>query len=1040
MCKKDKQTFDFVTMEHDMLKLWEDEQFFEALRLKNEGNPIFRFLDGPITANNPMGVHHAWGRTLKDTYLRYKGMNGYDCHYRNGFDTQGLWVEVEVEKELGFQSKADIEAYGLENFTKKCIERITTYSGILTEQSKRLGQWMDWEHSYFTHKDGNIEGIWHFLRKCHDRGWIVQYYKPMPWCPRCGTSLSDHEMSGSYKQITHESVFFRLPVQGEAYDMLVWTTTPWTLAANVALAVNPAIDYAMVQLEGDLRPMVLAKEALPVLKDCEKTVVKIIKGEALLGKTYDTCFPHMQKQKDIHHRVVPWDEVDAQEGTGVVHIAPGCGAEDYELGKALGLDKVQPVDASGVFMEGFGSLTGKSVKDVNPLVFQQLEKEHKLFKVLDYEHSYPVCWRCKTEVIYRLVKEWYIKSDAIRPQLIEAAKKVTWEPEHMGKRMVDWLTNMGDWNISRKRFYGLPLPFYVCEACGKLTVVGSKKELLDRQHGEVHLPELHRPWIDNVQIRCPHCEAVVNRVPDVGDVWLDAGIVPFSTLGYFEDREKWQHYFPAEWITEMREQVRLWFYSMLFMSVVLEERPPYEKVLAYNMVVSEDGSKFSKTGHMIKFDEAAEKMGSDVIRYLFASTHVTNEVRFGFNVGNEARRKLMSLYQVYKFFRMYADIDQPDVGLQGLDKTTWDVLDQWLLAKTSQFIQECTKAYEQYNTVGVIKSYEKFIDDLSNWYIRVNRRRFWKASDDNSKKHAYICLYHALKTTVQLIAPIVPFLSEYIWQHGIRKMEKAVPPSVHLSNWPKVTEDDPQEDVLQEVAYARKVIALTLRLRNEKQIKVRQPLSTMYLLEDKKGKALTEHMKKVILDETNVKTIVWIKDVDQLQEAYLTLDFRKAGAVLGKELPQVKEYLDHAEGQTMEHLVHAYTHDGAVMVNQKAYESALFIKQYRPLENILTVSEDQVIVGLSTAIDEGLKLEGYMRDMVRHFQVLRKELGYGLEQRIHIAVTVEDKEIEEVITRYRDYLQQELLADTINIKSTESMARKTVSIGDKQVMIMSQEA
>lgn len=1040
MCKKDKQAFDFVTMEHDILKLWEDENYFKALKKKNEGNQIFRFLDGPITANNPMGVHHAWGRSMKDTYLRYKAMNGYDCHYRNGFDAQGLWVEVEVEKALGFQSKADIEAYGLENFTNKCIERITEFSDILTEQSKRLGQWMDWQNSYFTHKDSNIEGIWYFLKKCHDKGWIVQYHKPMPWCPRCGTSLSAHEMSGSYRQITHPSVFFRLPVHGEAYDMLVWTTTPWTLAANVALAVNPNIDYVMVRLEGDHRPLIMAKEAMNILKDQEKFVLKTMKGAELLGKTYETCFPHMPNHENIKHQIVPWDEVDAHEGTGIVHIAPGCGEEDYALGKALGLEKVQPVDESGTFMEGFDFLTGKSVKDVTQLVFHQLEQDHKLFKVLDYEHSYPVCWRCKTEVIYRLVKEWYIKCDDIRPKLIEAAKEVVWEPEHMGKRMNDWLTNMGDWNISRKRFYGLPLPFYVCDTCGKLTVVGSKKELLDRQHGENHLPELHRPWIDAVEIACPHCKATVSRVPDIGDVWLDAGIVPYSTLGYFEDREKWQQYFPAEWITEMREQIRLWFYSMLFMSVVLEERPPYEKVLAYNMVVSEDGSRFSKTGHMIKFDEAAEKMGSDAIRYLFASTHVTNEVRFGFGVGSEARRKLMNLYQVYMFFNMYADIDQPDVHLQGLDKETLDVMDQWLLSKTQQFIQESTEAYEQYNTVGVIKSYEKYVDDLSNWYIRVNRRRFWKASDDNSKKHAYICLYHALKTTVQMIAPIAPFLSEYIWQHCIRKMEESIPASVHLSDWPQIMKDYVQEDVLQKVTYARKVIGLTLRLRNEKQIKVRQPLSTIYILDDGNMRTQIQTVKKVILDETNVKTIEFIQDMDQLQETYLTLNFRKAGAVLGKELPHVKAYLDNIDAHTMEQLVKAHGNKESITIEQQNYAPELFTKQYRPLEHILTASEDQVVIGLSTEMNDELRLEGYMRDMVRHFQVFRKELDYDLEQRIHIAVITEDKVIQEVMTQYATYLQQELLADTINAQPREHMTKKPVSIGNKQVIIMSQKA
>lgn len=1040
MCKKEKQAFDFVTMEQDILKLWEEEDFFNKLKEKNRGQKIFRFLDGPITANNPMGVHHAWGRSMKDTYLRYKAMNGYDCHYRNGFDTQGLWVEVEVEKELGFKGKEDIEAYGLENFTNKCIERITKFSGLITEQSKRLGQWMDWKNSYFTHKDDNIEGIWYFLRKCHDHGWITTYDKPMPWCPRCGTSLSAHEMSGSYKQITHQSVFFCLPVVGEDYHMLVWTTTPWTLAANVALAVNPHIDYVLVKVEGREGKLVLAKEALGVLGKQKTEVVDTIKGEALLGKKYETCFPHMSKQVGVNHLIVPWDEVDSQEGTGIVHIAPGCGEEDYELGKALGLAKIQPVDESGIFLDGFSCLTGKSVSEVAPTVFQLLQDENKLFKVMDYEHSYPVCWRCKTEVIYRLVKEWYIKCDEIRPKLIEAASQVTWEPEHMGKRMNNWLTNMGDWNISRKRFYGLPLPFYVCNACGGLTVIGSKEELLDRQVSKAPLPELHRPWIDHVQIACPHCGEHVSRVPDIGDVWLDAGIVPYSTLGYFNDRDSWKKYFPVEWITEMREQIRLWFYSMLFMSVVLEERPPYEKVLAYNMVVAEDGSRFSKTGHMIKFDEAAEAIGSDGIRYLFGNTHATHEVRFGFSVGSEARRKLMNLYQVYTFFTMYADIDKPDVALSRLDPHKLHVLDRWLLTRTNQFLDEATDAYERYNTPMVLGAYERFIDDLSNWYIRVNRRRFWKASDDISKQHAYICLYHALKTTVQVMAPVVPFMTEYIWQNCMLKMEANAPASVHLSNWPQSDISYCWEDVLDEVATSRRVINLALRLRNEKQIKVRQPLSTLYLVENGKISHRLASLQQIILDETNVKSITFLEDIDKLQDAYLTLNFREAGKVLGKEVPAMKDYLQQVSDNEMSKLVEAYDHQKPIKIGEKILHHDLFLKHYRPRKGVLTAGEDQLAIGLATELTKELLLEGYMRDILRHFQVFRRELDYDLEQRIHIGVISEDDKIQEVLTQYGDYLQQELLADSMVRYEDHKMSRKEITIGNQSVVITSMKS
>lgn len=1036
--KVENRKLDFVTMEHDILRLWEDEDYFEKLQNKNRNNLIFRFLDGPITANNPMGVHHAWGRTTKDIFLRYKAMNGYSCHYRNGFDTQGLWVEVEVEKELGFAAKNDIVKYGLNNFTNKCIERIKKYSGIITKQSKRLGQWMDWDNSYYTHMDNNIEGIWYFLKKCHEKGWIVQYDRPMAWCPRCGTSLSAHEMSGSYKQVTHKSVFFRLPVLGKNYDMLVWTTTPWTLAANVALAVNPQIDYCMVEISENNRLLVLAKESLGVLKDSNKKIVKIIKGSDLLGMEYETCFPNMEQQRNIQHKIVPWEDVDAGEGTGIVHIAPGCGEEDYELGKKLGLSHIQPVNETGIFLDGFDFLTGKSIKDTNELIFDKLACDDKLFEVMEYEHSYPICWRCKSEVIYRLVKEWYIKSDEVRSKLIEAAKNVKWTPEHMEKRMVDWLSNMSDWNISRKRFYGLPLPFYVCNNCGKLTVIGSKEELMERSCRKVQLPELHRPWIDDVKIVCPQCGEEVTRVPDVGDVWLDAGIVPFTTLGYFENREKWKKYFPVEWVTEMREQIRLWFYSMLYMGVVLEGRAPYEKVLAYNMVVAEDGTRFSKTGYMIKFDEAAEEIGSDGIRYLFAGTSVNNEVRFGYNSGNEAKRKLLNLYNVYTFFNMYASIDKPDISMDTVSFSSLEDMDRWLLSRTQEFIKTCTEAYNDYDTVLITKTYEKFIDEVSNWYIRVNRRRFWKADNDDSKLNAYKCLYFALKTVVKIMAPVVPFLTEFIWQSCVRKMERDAEESVHLSAWPVYDSNLHIEEIINEVDIARKVINLVLRLRNEKQIKVRQPLEKIYVLENDKYVAAVKKYEKVVLGETNVKKIVFVNDINELQEEYITLNFRKAGSRLGKDLPKVKKLLDKVESNDMMELVSQY--DKKEEISLKGYNGNLpveyFNKQSKAKDNVLTAREEEVVVGLSAVISDELRREGYVRDIIRHFQVFRKELDYSLEQKVDVAIFTDDVQVNRAIDEYKDYIISELLVNRLSNCLVEGMCSREILLDSRKVRIM----
>ena len=955
---------DFVKMEHEILNFWKDNQCFEKLRKKNENNEPFRFLDGPITANNPMGIHHAWGRTIKDTFIKYKAMRGYSCHYRNGFDTQGLWVEVEVEKELGFKNKKDIENYGTDNFTKKCIERINKFSGIITEQSKRLGQWMDWENSYYTHTDENISGIWNFLKKCHSNGWIAQSYCPMPWCPRCGTSLSEHEMSGSYKELEHTAVFVRLPLMEKEWDILVWTTTPWTLSANVALAVNNEIEYCVAKNDDNERPLVLAKSALKLLKTrCE--VIKTLKGSDLEGLHYETCFPTLPVQKDIEHKIVTWHMVTAEEGSGVVHIAPGCGAEDYELGTSLGLQVICPINEIGSFENGYDWLTACKASEAAPLVFSKLDEQGKLYKTHNYKHSYPVCWRCKTEVLFRLVREWYIKTDEIKPQLLDAASKVKWEPEYIGKRMQDWLMNMGDWNISRKRFYGLPLPFYPCENCGKLTVIGSKDELKELGGPEADsLSELHRPWIDEICIKCPECGSKVQRVTEVGDVWLDAGIVPFSTLGYFKDKAKWKTFFPAEWVTEMREQVRLWFYSLLFMSVTLEGKAPYERVLAYNSVVAEDGTRFSKTGFMIKFDEAAEKLGADTIRYLFAGANAASDVRFGFNLGEEARRKLLSFWNVYVFFMTYATIEKPDLS-GTISYENLEVTDRWILARTNNLINTVTDFLDNYRISEVVKAFEIYVDDVSNWYVRINRRRFWKQGCSENKYAAYWCLYKALKLMLQIMAPIIPFITEHMWQNMVRVFECNSEESVHLSSWPSQLHTLDEEEILNQTEIVRKVIGMALKVRNENQLKVKQPLSCMYIVTTLENKAAVNTMLDVVKDELNIKNIVFLNDPSCFNIKYLSLNFKKAGGCLKAKAQTLKMHLDNVSKNEMAAMVEKFQTE--VNVNVPGWFEPVprdfFIENTRYKKNIVVAADKDITIALDTTLSQELILEGLYREL-----------------------------------------------------------------------------
>lgn len=1030
----------FVDLEHQVMELWEKEKYYDKLVAKNKGNKMFRFLDGPITANNPMGIHHAWGRSIKDIFIRYKSMRGYDCRRQNGFDSQGLWVEVEVEKQLGFKTKKDIEEYGMDKFTQACKDRVKHFSGIITEQSKRLGQWMDWENSYYTNTDENIGGIWYFLKKCDENGWIQREYKPMPWCPRCGTSLSEHEMTGSYKLMTHNSVYFKLPVKELNSKILVWTTTPWTLSSNVALAVNPEIDYVEVKVRSDEQTIILAKNAIGHLGDDKLEVLRAFKGEELVGLHYETCFNTIPAQKDIDHKIVAWEDVAADEGTGVVHIAPGCGIEDFELGERLGLPKVMPIDDMGIYLDGFDWMSGKDSHTIADEVFEHLKADNKLYKVEPHEHSYPVCWRCKSEVVFRLVPAWYIRTEELKPRLMKAADSVKWEPASNGKRMHDWLTNMGDWNISRKRYYGMPLPFYPCD-CGHVTVVGSRKELHDLAVDPAKvdaLPELHRPWVDEIQIKCPKCGKPVSRVTEIGDVWLDAGIVPFSTFGYFSDKEQWKKNFPAEWVTEMHEQVRLWFYSMLFMSVVLEDRAPYERVLTNSTVVAEDGTKFSKTGFMIKFDEAAEKIGADTVRYLYAGAPNSNDVRFGYNLGDEARRKMLSYWNIYTFFDTYAQLDKPDFSNYKPDPELMSPTDKWLIVRTNEFIKKATESMDDYKVYVLVKDFEVFADDISNWYIRTNRRRFWKTDDEQDKMVAYWTLFTALKACTQIMAPVIPFMTEYIWQNLIKKVLPGAPESVHLSDWPAVTEGFEDNSIIEKTALAREVIAVAMRLRNEQQIKVRQPLNKLFVCCDGDTADKIRTFEKNILDELNIKSIEYLSDVNELEDKYLAVNFKVAGAVLKQNVNKMKQTLEELDDEQMKALACAAEQGAKVTVPgwEGEFEPSIFTVMNKTKKGIVSAEFSAGAAAVDVVLTETLLKEGVVRDVIRQCQLIRKEAGYQVEQRVRVAVSVEDEFILSALTEKKDYIMSELLADSLVFNSAiEADLTKEFAVNDKKLEV-----
>ena len=1031
--KKEQTMPNFVEMEKNVLKYWQENDSFNKLKNKNAGNARFKFLDGPATANNRLGIHHFWGRTLKDLTIRYNALKGKDCQYQNGFDGQGLWVEVNVEKELGLNGKPEIVEYGIDKFTNKCMERVNYFANEITNQSIRMGQWMDWDHSYYTNTDENITSIWHFLKECNKKGWIAKKNRPMAWCPRCGTSLSEHEMSSSYHEVEHTALFVKLPVKGKDFKLVAWTTTPWTLSANVALAVNPDFDYVKVNFQGD--NIVLGKDRLKILKE-DLEILEEFKGSDLVGLEYETCFPEFKEQQ-FAHKIVAWDMVDSAEGSCVVHIAPGCGAEDFELGQTLSLPEICPINEQGVMLDNTGFLAGKKTTDVVELVVDRLQADGKLLYAHKYKHSYPFCWRCKTDLVYKLISAWFIKTDEIRPLALKAIEEVEFKPDFAKKRMVDWLNNMGDWNISRSRFYGLPLPFYVCEKCGKVHVIGSLEELKDKAVDKTlvdKLPNIHRPWIDDIKIKC-ECGAEVARVPEVGDVWLDAGITPFSTKKYFTDKKYFEENFPSDYVCEMVEQVKLWFYSLLMMSVVLTGKAPYKKVVTYQYVKDEHGGEFHKSGgNSLEADHVADKVGADVVRYLFSSSSPANDMRFGFNLTDDARRKLLGFWNVYTFFNTYACIDNPDIA--NFKPTTDDltVADKWLVESVNKFVADSDKYYADDKCFFVVRDFEKLVDDISNFYIRSNRKRFWKSENKQDQLIAYWCLYYAIKTLIRVMTPIVPFVSEHIWQNLVREVEKDEAECIMLAGFPTRIYDETFADVLENVEVARNIMSTAQRLRNENQIKVKQPLKKMYVAGEGNINKVLAELGDIIKDELNIKELECVTDDSKFNDEYLSVNFKKAGAVLKGDVQKLKTALAELGDSTQELMAGYYA--GKVSVGQWTdLDSELFNLEKKPKTDFVIAHENGNTVVLDINLDAELIREGLYREFVRGLQVLRKEADFAIDERIFASFETADEGLAEMIFYYLDKIKQEVLIKKLIEVLDQPVIERDIEVGDSFIKV-----
>jgi isoleucyl-tRNA synthetase len=996
---------DHPGLERELLARWEAEGTFAKLREQNRGGPRFSFMDGPITANGPAGVHHGIGRTLKDVFQRYKAAHGHELRYQNGFDSQGLHVEVQVEKELGFNSKREIEEYGLDRFARDCRDFVAKFAAIQTAQSKRLGMWMDWGNDYFTFSDTNIEYIWRFLKEVQRRGWLYKGHRSTQWCPRCGTSLSKHEQAGeeNYEELEHPSLYVRFPLKDrEGQSLVVWTTTPWTLPANVAAAVKPDAEYGRND----------AGEWVAVERYPEEHFEERLRGEELVGLEYSGPFDAFAAQDGVVHRVIPWDEVSLDEGTGIVHIAPGCGAEDFELSRVHDLAVLAPIDESGRMLPGYGDLEGKATDEVVDPVIAALRERHLLVEATSIVHRYPVCWRCRTPLVFRVVDDWFISAEEIRQPMLDGNATVEWTPPQYKKRMDDWLRNMGDWNISRRRYFGLPLPFYECE-CGHLNVIGSRAELDERAvAGLEQLEELHRPWIDAVRIRCEECDREVERIEEVGDAWLDAGIVNFSTLGWqnpdwiphgyatgasasvssadLPDNAYWEQWFPADWVSEMRQQIRLWFYSQCFMAITLVGEQPYKRVLTYEKVLDETGREMHKSwGNAIDLDDALERMGADVMRWLYCSQNPSLDLRFGYGMAEEVKRRFLTFWNSVKFFVDYANIAgfRPEWG--SLEPEAADAsLDRWLVERTRGFVGDVTAAYERWDTVDVMRELEAYIDDLSNWYIRRSRRRFWDG--DEAALHT---LWFALVQTLRVLAPILPFVTDSVW----RTLVLDGPESVHLAGWPEARE--PDRGLLDEIAEVRRVVELGRQARSASGIKLRQPLRRLVV----EGAGAVEAHGDEIADELRVETVEFghVEAVELRVKPHLPV----LGPKLGKELGAVRAALAAGEFEELE--------GGRFRVAGHELDPGEVLVERGGREDWAVASGDGVTVALDLSLDDELLLKGEAYDLIHHVNSLRREQGLEITDRIVLTVP----EVQGgTISAHGPWIEGEVLATEIRVE------------------------
>ncbi len=1032
----------FVEREKEVEKFWKEEHIFEkSIEERKDGEP-YVFYDGPPTANGMPHIGHVLTRCIKDLIPRYRTMKGYMVPRKAGWDTHGLPVEIEVEKKLGLDGKEQIEEYGVEPFIEQCKESVWQYKGMWEKFSDQVGFWADMEHPYVTYYDDFIESEWWALKEIWNKGLLYEGFKIVPYCPRCGTPLSSHEVSQGYKDVKERSAIARFKVKGEDAYILAWTTTPWTLPSNVALCVGPDYDYAKVKA-ADGYTYIMAVELLDTvlgrLKDPDNgipayEIIETYKGRDLEYTEYEPLYEgsliEAQKQGKKSHYVTCADYVTLTDGTGVVHIAPAFGEDDYEVGKKYDLPFVQFVDSHGDMTEET-PFAGLFVKDADPEVLKDLDARGLLFEAPVFEHSYPYCWRCDTPLIYYARSSWFIKMTAVKDDLIANNNKINWIPPSMGKgRFGDWLENVQDWGLSRNRYWGTPLPIWQCE-CGYQHCIGSRAELKkmspnyndvvkkygkemesDQGEGEV---ELHRPFIDDVTITCPKCGKQMHRVPEVIDCWFDSGAMPYAQHHYpFENQELFHEQFPAQFISEAVDQTRGWFYSLHAEATLLFNEPAFQNVIVLGHVQDENGQKMSKSkGNAVDPFDALNTYGADAIRwYFYINSAPWLPSRFNGKAVTEGQRKFMgTLWNTYAFFVLYANIDNFDASKYSLDYDKLTVMDRWLLSRLNSTIREVDDHMDKYQIPEAAKSLQSFVDDMSNWYVRRSRERFWARGMEQDKINAYMSLYTALTEICKAAAPMIPFMTESIYQNLVRSIDKDAPESIHLCFFPEVREEWIDEDLEEKMGEVLKIVVMGRAARNSANIKNRQPIGKMYV----KSLPLPDYYTQIIEDELNVKEVVFTDDVREFTSYTFKPQLKTVGPKYGKQLGNIRKALTELDGNAaMDTLKEkgalTFDFDGTEVV---LTEDDLLIDMAQT-EGYVSEGDNYVTVVLDTNLTPELIDEGFARELVSKIQTMRKEAGFEVMDHIDLYLG-ENEKIADVVKKYENKLKKEVLADSINL-------------------------